>query len=444
MRYLFIGPTLPEVDTLVDGTDVWVLPPIAAGDLLRLPLAAGDVVGIVDGYFHQTGAVRHKEILAALAAGVRVLGASSMGALRAAELHRYGMEGVGRIYADYRDGRIVGDDEVVLMHGPAEAGYPSFSVPMVNVRSTVDVAVDLGVLTRPVGNQLVAEMAASPYPQRTYRALDRQATALGVDGLGAFCREYAMDVKRSDARLLLDRLSDPDGPTAERPALSRTTYLHAWEFSARGAPGPREAWLGQVCQLFATDYPDFHRDLVFWLIGQECAAECERGGPGSPLHTAIAHGRHRGFYDRDFGFLPQWTTEAERSRLSHDESTGRFITRSYQPRSSVAIREAANDLLRAGPAFARAARIVDAAGRLEAKVRAANHDSAALPADRVVAWFAQRWQVGVADIEFAALDRGLWPFELFLGAARRYYLVGRYEPALTDLRVLADARGSGG
>jgi hypothetical protein len=45
--------------------------------------------------FDSTPAVLHKEILWAMDRGVGVSGAASMGALRAAELHWYGMVGVG-------------------------------------------------------------------------------------------------------------------------------------------------------------------------------------------------------------------------------------------------------------------------------------------------------------------------------------------------------------
>lgn len=40
--------------------------------------------------------------------------------LRAAELHSFGMEGVGRILESYRDGILTDDDEVALVHGPAD------------------------------------------------------------------------------------------------------------------------------------------------------------------------------------------------------------------------------------------------------------------------------------------------------------------------------------
>ena len=62
------------------------------------------MIGLIDGYFDGVPAVAHKEILWALDQGIRVLGAASMGALRAAELAPFGMEGVGAIWRDYADG----------------------------------------------------------------------------------------------------------------------------------------------------------------------------------------------------------------------------------------------------------------------------------------------------------------------------------------------------
>ncbi|MBV5331336.1 tfuA protein, partial [bacterium] len=73
--------------------------------------------------------------------------ASSMGALRAAELHVFGMVGIGRVFADYRDLIHEDDDEVAVIHGPAELGYPALSEAMVNIRATIAQAVVERVLT---------------------------------------------------------------------------------------------------------------------------------------------------------------------------------------------------------------------------------------------------------------------------------------------------------
>ena len=56
------------------------------------------VIGIIDGYFEIVPTVWHKEILWAMAQGIHVFGAASIGALRAAELDAFGMRGIGRIY----------------------------------------------------------------------------------------------------------------------------------------------------------------------------------------------------------------------------------------------------------------------------------------------------------------------------------------------------------
>jgi hypothetical protein len=68
---------------------------------------------MIDGVFHQSLAVWHKEIVFALLEGIVCIGAASMGALRAAELWRYGMIGVGKIFEMYRDGEE--DDSLVAM-----------------------------------------------------------------------------------------------------------------------------------------------------------------------------------------------------------------------------------------------------------------------------------------------------------------------------------------
>ena len=52
-------------------------------------------------------------VLELLAAGVRVLGAASLGAIRAAELAPCGMEGVGLVYALYAAGLVRRDDAVM-------------------------------------------------------------------------------------------------------------------------------------------------------------------------------------------------------------------------------------------------------------------------------------------------------------------------------------------
>ena len=93
---VFVGPTLCPQELPADD-DFVVLPPVAQGDVYRTAQSRPQAIGIVDGYFEGALSVWHKEILWAMAEGIHVFGSASMGALRAAELHPFGMVGVWRI-----------------------------------------------------------------------------------------------------------------------------------------------------------------------------------------------------------------------------------------------------------------------------------------------------------------------------------------------------------
>src|SRR5687767_14609932 len=142
---VFTGPTLPA-DAARRELDAIYLPPVSQGDVYRACAKRPKAIAIIDGYFERVPSVWHKEILWAMSQGIHVYGASSMGALRAAELETFGMIGIGKIFSDYRDGVLEDDDEVAVIHGPEEDGFPAFSEAMVNIRATLNRAVESKVI----------------------------------------------------------------------------------------------------------------------------------------------------------------------------------------------------------------------------------------------------------------------------------------------------------
>ncbi|MGI9501810.1 MAG: TfuA-like protein, partial [Geminicoccaceae bacterium] len=185
---VFLGPTLPAAEAEAVLSAIY-LPPVRQGDVHRAVLRyQPDIIGIIDGHFHQVPSVWHKEILWAMAKGVHVVGSASMGALRAAELHPFGMEGVGQVFRAYRDGVLEDDDEVAVIHGPAELNFVASSEAMVNMRRTFDAASREGVLTASTAAGLTAIAKARFYPERRYRDVVEQAGADGLpkDQLDAF------------------------------------------------------------------------------------------------------------------------------------------------------------------------------------------------------------------------------------------------------------------
>ena len=122
MIVIFAGPSIYGLDkTATAFADLRA--PARCGDVLKAVRDGAQTIGLIDGVFESLPSVWHKEILFALAAGVRVLGAASLGALRAAECHSFGMEGVGPIFRQYRSGARTSDADVAVVHAPAELGY---------------------------------------------------------------------------------------------------------------------------------------------------------------------------------------------------------------------------------------------------------------------------------------------------------------------------------
>lgn len=148
-----------------------VLPPARQGDVWRCLELRPQAIALIDGVFESQPSVWHHEILAALRAGVMVFGAASMGALRAAELWQFGMVGVGKIFGWVRDGIVVDDSEVALLHAGAEHGHRGLTLPLVNVRHAAEQAVAKRILTRPEARALVESAAGIFYQERTWSSV---------------------------------------------------------------------------------------------------------------------------------------------------------------------------------------------------------------------------------------------------------------------------------
>jgi hypothetical protein len=194
---MFVGPSLPA---RLRPPTVECRPPIRRGDLPRLidRTVVPKRVAIVDGEFHQHLAVSPREILMLLRLGTVVYGASSMGALRAAELSAYGMVGVGRIFQMYRDGEIAADDEVALLYDPESE--LAISEPLANIRCAVRRLMNDGALSTSCGETLIDVAAALPYPERRYGTIVRIASqALNIELESLIPRLRSHDQKRLDA-----------------------------------------------------------------------------------------------------------------------------------------------------------------------------------------------------------------------------------------------------
>lgn len=181
-------------------------PPVKRGDLPKA--APGQTIVIIDGEFGQNLSVSPKEILQLLDQGVRIVGASSMGALRAAELREFGMEGCGWIYESFSNGHLTRDDEVALTYSPFNS--TPLTIPLVNVRYWLESLEKNGLLDKKPALRMLRKASQIFFADRTFWLLSREMEAIvGKDEFERLLRSTGgtiTDIKAQDARMALKQV----------------------------------------------------------------------------------------------------------------------------------------------------------------------------------------------------------------------------------------------
>jgi hypothetical protein len=427
-RFVYVGPTLAadEVSAQIPGVDL--RPPVRHGDLLQQDFQPGDRVLIIDGFFHQTGAVRHKEILTLLAAGVAVAGASSMGALRAAELDGHGMVGLGAIYHAYRSGEIIDDDEVTIVHdeGP---DYRPLSVPLVNIRFGLRGLVSDGTIRPEVADALLRLARRIPYPRRSWRSLGLVAAAAEPQLSAAMelihgeiaAQPARFDAKATDARSALSWLESDSSPD---PALLgwatsaswRNRYLRDWTVQFRGATYDSEFVSVKdainFAQIYDETFPQQWRRHVLSQIldvGRQDEQFVAQVETTFGLRYSALTGAQRA----------HWLTAGELADLAENEALVRILVRSVtvRPEQTLGLADIAADVVRCVAESVEVNRQVSLADPAQAVDR--------LRPEMLTAHLAATWRTSSEDVRemtAAARDRGLRDVDDAVGVAARFYL----------------------
>jgi hypothetical protein len=251
MKVVFAGPSLPDREFCAGASSVAFRAPAALGDVTKAVVEGATVIGLVDGVFESVAAVWHKEILYALSEGVQVLGAASMGALRAAECAPFGMIGVGTIFAAYASGQLVDDDAVAQVHGPAELDYIALSEPLVNIEATVDALRRWELITEEEDAQIRQAARATFFKERSYDSvvaaaslsLPRRAVIAGL------IERHRRDLKREEAGELVVRVAAASDRRVSPPSHWRFEETQIWRELLQGwraEVGPQTATPGSI------------------------------------------------------------------------------------------------------------------------------------------------------------------------------------------------------
>jgi hypothetical protein len=179
---LFAGPSTHGLDRMLllhEGVEL--RPPVRRGDVARL-VEAGSTPGVLvvcDGVFQSVPAVSHAELCAAIDAGWRVWGVSSIGAIRAFELRDEGMHGFGYVYEQLSRHEDFTDDEMCLLHFPGDPWFP-LTEALVNLRYALEIRGALLGISADAGARAVAKLSCHWFGDRTPELMQTALVDAGV------------------------------------------------------------------------------------------------------------------------------------------------------------------------------------------------------------------------------------------------------------------------
>ncbi len=248
---VFTGPSLPPGDVRQLLPHAEVLPPVARGDLHAARKRGAELLVVIDGSFSHQLAVSPREVVDVLDDGAVVLGASSMGAVRAADCWPAGMRGVGAVYRLYRAGLLASDDAVAVATDP-DRDHSAVSVALVNVQAAVRRARGRGLIDASAAAAVESAAGGLFFAHRTWRAILHEAGVPDHDGsIRAFCER--VDIKRTDAIMAIREAGRARGGTPVDTSIG-TAFSRPVRY-----PG-HDPLLGLCVE-------DAQQELLRWLFG---------------------------------------------------------------------------------------------------------------------------------------------------------------------------------
>jgi TfuA protein len=170
---VYLGPTLnrEEASKILDAD---YRDPAKKGDFLRLSHTSDEkkYVGFIDGVFLHDYPPSPIEVYhLATRKNIELIGASSLGALRAVELEKFGMKGIGKIFQLFKNGILNADDEVAVTFVRDKNILQSEA--LIDIRFNLFLAYKKGIITRQTKKRFVKTAKNIYFPFRNYEDIVR-------------------------------------------------------------------------------------------------------------------------------------------------------------------------------------------------------------------------------------------------------------------------------
>lgn len=168
---VYLGPTLRREEA-VKILDADYREPAKKGDFLMLSQDSDEKkhVGFIDGVFlHDYPPPPIEVYHLATRKNIELIGASSLGALRAVELEKFGMKGIGKIFQLYKNGVLNADDEVAVTF--VQGSNILQSEAMIDIRFNLFLAYRKGIITKETKKRFTKIAKGTYFPFRNYEDL---------------------------------------------------------------------------------------------------------------------------------------------------------------------------------------------------------------------------------------------------------------------------------
>ena len=208
---VFLGPSL-NLEKAKKVINADFRPPAKKGDFIKLSMMSETfIVILIDGVFLQDYPPTPIEVFQVIRKNnFKVYGASSIGALRAVELEKFGMKGIGKIFELYRNNIINSDDEVAVTF---DSEYNLISEAMIDIRYNIFLAWKNKIINNETKKIMVKIAKSIYFPYRTYDSIIEKAIDLFPSkresflGFKNYIINYRTSLKETDALKTLQYVS---------------------------------------------------------------------------------------------------------------------------------------------------------------------------------------------------------------------------------------------
>ena len=209
---VFLGPSL-SIEKARKIINAEFLPPAKKGDFIKLSLTSEKkIIILIDGVFLQDYPPTPIEVFQVVNKNnFQVYGASSLGALRAVELEKFGMNGYGRVFELFKKDIINSDDEVAVTF---DNSYNLLSEAMIDIRYNLFLAFKKGIIDKET-KQLITRTAKKIYfPFRSYENIVKKSIELysdtrdTIEDFHNFVSTQRQSLKELDAMGILKKIAD--------------------------------------------------------------------------------------------------------------------------------------------------------------------------------------------------------------------------------------------